>query len=166
MSDAAVANIVTGVVTVATLLVGFFTLWIKLRYGVNKVQEAREEAATRADETAAKIDANTEITRVGAAAAVESAQKLNGGVDSAVVNAMAPIHKALMEHIAQNTRDIGELKRVVADLKTAMADFVSSEKLKEFSDYIHKRNHDMLNVLTAQDTKVELILKKMEQRQP
>ena len=48
MSDAAIANLVTGVVTVATLLVGFFTLWVKLRYNATNIE--------------GKVDANTAMT--------------------------------------------------------------------------------------------------------
>lgn len=58
MSDAAIASVVTGLVTVVTLITGFLTLWVKLRYGVEKA----EEAATKAKLVEHKIDTNTQIT--------------------------------------------------------------------------------------------------------
>ena len=63
MSDAAIANIVTGVVTVATIVSGFLTLWAKLKYGVHKVEE-----------TSAKVDVNTQLTE-------KINKQTNGGLD-------------------------------------------------------------------------------------
>lgn len=83
MSDAAVAAVVTGVVTVTTMVVGFLTLWVKLKYGVEITKEASEhakkvtvkaeESVKKAEESAKKaeesvitvsnkIDRNTELT--------------------------------------------------------------------------------------------------------
>lgn len=59
MSDAAIANIVTGIVTVTTIVIGFATLWLKLKYGVEK---KADEAALKAAEVEGKIDGNTQIT--------------------------------------------------------------------------------------------------------
>lgn len=57
MSDPAIATIVTGLVTITTMIVGFLTLWVKLRYGVES-----------------KITANTELTRAGTATATANAK--------------------------------------------------------------------------------------------
>ena len=72
MSDAAVSIVVTGVITLTTMVIGFLTLWIKLRYGVGKVEEVSvkaDEAAVKAAEAVvvakgveAKIDDNTAKT--------------------------------------------------------------------------------------------------------
>lgn len=69
MSDAAITAIVSGVITVATMVTGFLTLWIKLKYGADKAEEASEhaqKAVNKAEETAkevtGKIDANTALT--------------------------------------------------------------------------------------------------------
>lgn len=51
MSDAAVTAIVAGVVNVAGLLVGFLTLWLKVKHGVEKVNAVDQ-----------KVDVNTALT--------------------------------------------------------------------------------------------------------
>lgn len=58
MSDAAVATIVGAAVNIIGMVVGFLTLWVKLKYGVQKA----EEAATKAQVVETKIDRNTDIT--------------------------------------------------------------------------------------------------------
>ncbi len=62
MSDAAVTVIVSGVAQVAVALVAFLTLWIKIRYGIVKA----EEAANKAEVVEGKIDTNTRLTRASA----------------------------------------------------------------------------------------------------
>lgn len=146
MSDAAIANIVTGVVTVVISVVGFLTLWIKLRYGV-------EEKTKTIDE---KIDNNTTITmqasstailnsKTAVAAAVDTTaavdridRKLNGGIDAAIMQAIDPIHKALEQY------------------KT---------KVEKLDAYVHQRNHDLLTALQIQNNKLESILMKLDQQQ-
>lgn len=170
MSDAGVIAIVTGSVTIATTIITFLTLWIKLKYGVEKV----EETATKAKVVEDKIDHNTEITKQGTNQAVESAKeavhaannaketvddinrRLNGGLEKAISLLLYPIQQALMEHITQDTKDI-------TDLKAAMKEFITDSKLKEFSDYIHQRNHDLLDAMNAQTLQTRLMLAKMEE---
>lgn len=69
MSDGSITVIASTVVTVVTLIIGLLTLWIKLKYGVDKVQEVSEnaqKAALAAKEVATnienKIDENTAVT--------------------------------------------------------------------------------------------------------
>lgn len=76
MNDAAIANVVTGLVTITTLVVGFLTLWVKLRYGA----EQAEKAARKADVVERKIDYNTTKTE-GIARAV------NGGAHARAAGA-------------------------------------------------------------------------------
>ena len=57
MSDSAITVIVSGTVQAIVLVVGFLTLWIKLRYGVED-----------------KIDLNTKLTKAGTTEAANSAQ--------------------------------------------------------------------------------------------
>ncbi len=47
MSDAAILTLVSGLVTISTMVFGFLTLWVKLRYGAAKAEEAvvKAEAA-------------------------------------------------------------------------------------------------------------------------
>ncbi len=48
MSDAAVTIVVAGVAQVAVALVAFLTLWVKIRYGIVKTEEAAESQAKTA----------------------------------------------------------------------------------------------------------------------
>ncbi len=59
MSDAAVTVVVAGVAQVAVALVAFLTLWIKIRYGIIKAEEAANKAAV----VEGKIDDNTRLTK-------------------------------------------------------------------------------------------------------
>lgn len=116
MSDAAIASIVTGVVTVVTMVVGVITLWLKLKYNVEKVEKLEN-----------KLDANTSITQSGIAdaktAADSAAQaketvdkinsKLNGGIDSA----LAPLQKTLEEHVKSDEEFMIEMREALSDLK-------------------------------------------------
>lgn len=65
MSDAAVATIVGGLVTMLGMVIGFLKLWVDIRYGNKKAEDAAVkagEAATKAGEVEDKLDANTAIT--------------------------------------------------------------------------------------------------------
>ena len=128
MSDAAVATTVTGLVTITTMIMGFLTLWIKLKYGIKKVEEATEKAHT----VEQKIDHNTVITEAATSAAVQNAviaaetavearvatetltrtldKKLNGGLDLAIDAAIKPVRDALMDHIIQDETDMKEIR--------------------------------------------------------
>ncbi len=67
MSDAAVVAIVTGLVTIVTMVIGFLTLWIKLRYGIQQAEDAASKATiavVQAKVVEGKIDDNTARTQV------------------------------------------------------------------------------------------------------
>ncbi len=40
MSDAAIAQVVAGLITITTVVVGFLTLWVKLKYGADQAKVA------------------------------------------------------------------------------------------------------------------------------
>jgi hypothetical protein len=128
MSDAAVASIVTGIVTMTTIVVGFLTLWVKLRYGEAKVAAVEE-----------KIDANTEMTKTGnanskaaavaAKVAVQKAgdvsednrrkyvllnkidQQTNGGLIAAIDASLKPLSDAFKDHVIQDEQNMGEIRK-------------------------------------------------------
>lgn len=80
MSDAAITAITTVaacVVTVTTLVVGFLTLWLKMRYGAEKA----EEAAAKAKVVEAKLDANTLTTNSVDGKADTIVSQTNGAMD-------------------------------------------------------------------------------------
>lgn len=117
-------------------------------------------AAIKVEEVKEKIDHNTVITREGTAVAATNAavaavsaaeskaathemsksleKKLNGGIDAAVAQAVDPMKKILDEH---------------------------TSKIEELNQYVHKKNHDLLDAMQVQSTKLDsLILLLKEQK--
>lgn len=133
MSDAAIATVATCVVTITTMIVGFLTLWVKLRYGVEKTVEANE-----------KIEHNTDITKKASAVAVinakeaadtaksakeateQMAMKLNGKLDDKITETVkahiAPIADALLAHIKQDEDNMEEIRKSFDELKKHIED--------------------------------------------
>lgn len=147
MSDTAIVTIVTGIVTVVTL-------WIRLKYGVDRVAD--------------KVDVNTDITqKVGAAAvanaraAVETAadakeaaqsidKKLNGGIDAALSQAVGRMQASLDKHALQDEKNLAEI----------------NARFTGLSEYVHQRNHDMLNEMNKQSLMIEKYFKTVEITRP
>jgi hypothetical protein len=147
LSDASIVTIVTGCVTVATMIGGVITLWLKLKYGVANVGE--------------KIDANTKITQDATTAATDNAKeaanaaitakdaaekinkKLNGGIEEAIRHGIHPVQVTLEAHVKKDAEDIGDIKK----------------KFEVLSEYVHQRNHDVLDALQGHGLKMDLILK-------
>lgn len=138
MSDAAIATLASAAITIVTMLTGFFTLWIKLKYNV---KEAAKEVGSKVDDVNTKVDHNTEITKQGAKEAVNNAKeaagvakeakeaakemskKLNGGIDTAIEAAIKPIRDALTdiavkfdEHVAADNRNLEWVRKSLDDL--------------------------------------------------
>ena len=128
MSDAAIANIVTGLVTITTIVVGFLTMWVKLKHGAAMA----EEAAVKAKVVENKIDANTVLTAKTTAAAVDAAKdakiaaqdlskQMNGALDDRinriVQQHVAPLLKAFKEHNDQDDRNMASIMRAINELK-------------------------------------------------
>lgn len=123
MSDAAIANIVTGIVTITTLIIGFATLWLKLKHGVEKTEEVSEQAS----KVERKIDNNTVVTMAAAEAASESAakaseatkvidRKLNGELTRAIDNTIKPINDLIKEHISNDDARFKEIMDALSAL--------------------------------------------------
>lgn len=126
MSDAAVIALITGVGTIVVTVVGFLTVWLKLRYGVEP-----------------KIDTNTEVTKAGtkaafdnakvaATAATAAAQKalatedkitdlLNGQLDirirTIVKECFDPLSSAVSAHAEQDEKNMAEIRKALDELK-------------------------------------------------
>lgn len=135
MSDATIATVVTGFVTVVTILVGFLTTWVKLKYG-------EERADKKATEVERKVDANTALTRAGteraatnanvaASAAGEAVKKveeivvqLNGRLEDriiAIVKAyIEPMTTALHQHAIKDDENMAEIRYVLDELRGQM----------------------------------------------
>lgn len=109
LSDSAIATIVSGAITITTMVVGFFTMWVKLKYGEKK------------------IDDNTAITKDGAVKAGEAKvaaqavnQKLNGGIDAAIETALKPVRDTLQDHVLQDDQNMKEIRAALEDLHRAV----------------------------------------------
>lgn len=132
MSDAAIANIVTGIVTIVTLVIGFLTLWVKLKYGAEKA----EEAAVKADIVESKIDANTKISAAAAASAQKAEHQTNG------------VMTALKAQITDHNSRIIALEAQMAALKVSV-DSVKSN--------IDSTRHEMRGHFQTMTNKLDLI---------
>lgn len=104
MSDGAIVTVMTGVVTIVMGVIGFLTLWVKLKYGV----ERADEAAENAQKVEKKLDENTKIT-----ARIE--QQTNGPLTTR----LAKFEEKLGQLEDHNTR-IGALEMKVEATRTAL----------------------------------------------
>lgn len=163
MSEAAITVIVAGMVQVALAFIAYLTLRSKLQYGIQKA----EEISTKADSVEAKVDDNTHITKTSANVSVANARaavatatearnaavdartvvdninrKLNGGIDSAIQQAIDPIRKKLEDHAEVDERNVKEV----------------NDKIATLTKYVHERNHDLLDTMQAVVTKIDLVL--------
>lgn len=109
------------------------------------------------------VQTNTTITKEGTEAATTTAaeakkvagdlaetvtKKLNGGIDAAIVEGVAPVLQVLEKHTEDDLRSLAEIR----------------EKFNSLEQYVHARNHDVLNALGIQSNNLTLILTKLEQR--
>lgn len=132
MSEANIAaiitTVVTGAVTITTLVIGFLTLWVKLKYGVEKA----EEAATKAQVVEGKIDNNTVITTAASIAAATNAdnaakmaEQLNGKLEerisSIVRRHVDPIVVVLKTHSEQDDKNMSEIRQALGELRDRIA---------------------------------------------
>ncbi len=104
MSDAAIMALAGSAVTIVTMVVGFFTLLIKLKYGVKEAKEAAEAAAIASSKAAIKtqnvedkLDANTATT-----------ESVNQKADTIVsqTNGITDTLKSEISHLKEEVRDL------------------------------------------------------------
>lgn len=88
MSDAAVAAITAALVQMTFMIVGFLTLWAKLKYGVKEAQasakiaaESATKAADKAEVVEKKLDANTVTTNEVSTKTDTIVRQTNGTMD-------------------------------------------------------------------------------------
>lgn len=117
MTDAAIAHVVTGLVTITTMVIGFLTLWIKLKYGVGKA----EEAATKAGEVERKIDHNTTVTTETLEKTEVVADKLNGKLEEKINTIVRchtePITAIIEAHTQQDDKNMAEIRVALGELR-------------------------------------------------
>ena len=120
MSDGAIATIVTGLITITMTVIGFLTLWLKLRYGVTKAEETAEKVHT----VEKKLDANTVMTAAGVNAASTKAdaivEQLNGKLEdrirSIVKEQLEPIIAMFKIHSDQDDKNTAEIRESIEKL--------------------------------------------------
>lgn len=150
MSDAAITNICTTILTLGMGVIGFVTLWVKLRYGQNRTDAKLESNARLTTAGTARADAAVEHAREAASCAQEAsagiASKLNGGIDDSISKAVAPLKDELQAQYAKSCAELIDVR----------------EKFEVLAAYVHQRNHDILNAITAQAARMDLALLKLE----
>lgn len=129
MSDAAIANLVTGVVTIVTLIIGFLTLWIKLRYGVehkaNEIEKKVEENTAVTKESQVQAIRSAKSAVVAATQAAERtdaiAQQLNGKLDEKIMAIvklhLEPVYAMIKAHIEQDDKNMREIRQTITELR-------------------------------------------------
>lgn len=135
MSDAAIACIMTGLVNVATMLIGFLTLWVKLRY-----------AGEKADEVEKKLDDNTAITHEVKASADKASLHVEGCDER-----MRTLNARLTDH---DTRISSVEARLTAVQATA----------DNLAKNVDSTRHEMRGHLQSVSNKLDLIMIKKDDK--
>ena len=81
MSDAAVTTLVFGLVQVTVIVVGFLTLWVKLKYDVKQAKESAIKTAEKVGVVESKINSNTATTEDVNRKADTILEQTNGGLE-------------------------------------------------------------------------------------
>jgi hypothetical protein len=124
VSDAAIATIVTGLVTITTIIAGVVTLWIKQRSTAETVEENTRltkagtekatAAATEARDTAAAAASEAQAT------ALTTQELLNGKLDdriqSIVKKEVEELVRAFQAHAEQDEKNMQEIRTALAKL--------------------------------------------------
>lgn len=137
MSDTVIMSIVSGLVTVVTMVLGFLTLWLKLKYGVeNKIDH--NTTLTQEGTAAAKRGTDAAVrTSSDAKNAIKSiSDRLNGGIDESINTAVGPVKQMLLDHVTE---------------------------LDKFQEYSHQRNHDILGYIHTLTTQLAVLLERLDQ---
>ena len=128
MSDTAIASLVTGIVTVTTMIIGFLTLWVKLKYGV----ETAEKVAKKTEIVEAKLDNNTVITKAGnmaAASAVVTATTVANAAANSIDSIASQLNGKLEDkiisivksHTEPILKSVDEIRKSVSDIRNKVS---------------------------------------------
>lgn len=152
MTDVGMASLVTGLITITGMIVGFLTLWAKLKYGVEKA----EEAATKVKAVEDKIDENTSLTRTATTAATNAA-----------VNAKTAVQKA-QEASTEKLDILHKIEKQTNGAADAMRNLVKdlAERVEKLEDYNRDSSHRMLDAVNTMHLKIAEILALQKITQP
>ncbi len=118
MSDSAITTIASSIVTVILGLIGFATLWLKIKYGTEQAEKAAvkaEIAVAQAVVVEKKIDNNTVISTEAKHAAQNAERQTNGvmtGYDSHIAS--------LVERTEAHQNRIAALESQIITLQSAV----------------------------------------------
>lgn len=134
MSDTAITTLASAAVAITTTIVGFLTLWVRLKYNDRKIEETKTQVET----VGRKIDENTEVTKEGTKAAAVHAKvaadtaadakqavrtvgenlskRLNGELSAAIESAVKPVRDALQDHVLQDEQNMNEIRTSLAEI--------------------------------------------------
>lgn len=112
--------------TMVTVVIGFLTMWLRLKYNAQQVEEKSKVVED-------KIDVNTQITKAGTTAAATNAveakaaaaaaktaaekaaerveQGINGSVDAAIEASIKPLRDAFQDHVLQDEANMTEIRQ-------------------------------------------------------
>ena len=114
MSDAAITTIVTGLVTIVTLVCGVVTLWIKLKENT-KITEMGAVAATRNAITAASV-AETVSKKTDLLI-----EQINGKLEERITTIVKvhtePIITLIHQHADQDDKNMTEIRQALGELR-------------------------------------------------
>ena len=122
MSDAGIATIVTGLITVTTMIIGFLTLWLKLRYGVErKIDVNTAMTAEQGSISTTNARAAVHAAKAAASATEALATQLNGKLDERITlivkSHVEPIVAIIREHSAQDDKNMHEIRTALGELR-------------------------------------------------
>lgn len=129
--------------SVAAALVGFFKSKAAIEKNTEVTKAGTEAAAVSAKAAATAAATSAKAAATNTAAVSEISRKLNGGIDEAISAAVTPIQMVLSEHTAKDERDKREIK----------------ERFDLIEQYIHDRNHDMMNAMATISSNVNILLR-------
>lgn len=110
---------------------------------------ARDAVAASMEAKEAVVEAKEATT----AMAADVSKKLNGGLDHSVAKAVAPIKVTLQEHQMVITELMEEHAKNMAEVQ---------KQFREISDYIHRRNQEILDKFSTTAYGVQAILEMLK----
>lgn len=145
LTDSQVTTVVTGLVTIFLSLIGFLTLWVKLRYGVNKAEEAVVNARASAQTLERKIDETSIV-----------ATQVKDHVTSCDDR-----YRALSEAIAHHDNRLLALETQVTSIQTGMA--AVDKSVEAVTDNIRSTRHEIRGSLQTITNQISLLTLQRQQ---
>ena len=146
VSDSAVAILVSGLITVTTMVVGFLTLWVKLKYSAERAEEAAikaEEAVVKAEVVEGKIDRNTIATRD-----VESKIDCNTLITERIEKQTNGVLDARIAELANHARRITSVETSIEGMKVGLQALLNA---------LDSRRHEMRGQLQTIINNLQLL---------